>query len=75
MTRTTTYKTTQSDINAGHVTNAAYATGSFNSQPIISPNAIAIVHEQAHGRNTMKKSAMVTEITTVDLAMVVMAVL
>ena len=43
VTRTTTYKTTQSDINAGHVTNAAYATGSFNSQPIISPNAIAIV--------------------------------
>ena len=43
MTGTTTYTTTQADINAGHVTNAAYATGSFNSQPIISPNAIAIV--------------------------------
>jgi uncharacterized repeat protein (TIGR01451 family) len=43
VTGTTTYTTTQTDINVGHVTNAAYATGSFNSQPIISPSAIAIV--------------------------------
>ena len=43
VTGTTTYTTTQADITAGHVTNAAYTTGSFNSQPIISPSAIAIV--------------------------------
>ena len=43
VTGTATYKITQANINAGHVTNAAFATGSFNSQPIISPNAIAIV--------------------------------
>ena len=43
VTGTATYKITQANIDEGHVTNAAYATGSFNSQPIISPSAIAIV--------------------------------
>jgi uncharacterized repeat protein (TIGR01451 family) len=40
---TATYKITDSDINADHVTNSAYATGSLNSKPVISPIAIAIV--------------------------------
>lgn len=44
VTGTSTYKITDTDINAGHVTNAAYATGSFNSKPVISPLTIAIVH-------------------------------
>ena len=43
VTGTATYKITDTDINAGHVTNSAYATGSFNSKPVISPIAIAIV--------------------------------
>ena len=43
VTGTTTYKITDADINADHVTNLAYAKGSFNSQPAISPSAIAIV--------------------------------
>jgi hypothetical protein len=34
---------TQADIDAGSVTNLAYATGSFNSQPVISSNATATV--------------------------------
>jgi uncharacterized repeat protein (TIGR01451 family) len=40
---TATYTITDTDINAGPVTNSAYATGSFNSQPVISPSVIAIV--------------------------------
>jgi uncharacterized repeat protein (TIGR01451 family) len=43
VTGTATYKITDADINAGHVTNFAFATGSFNSASVISPNAIAIV--------------------------------
>ena len=43
VTGTATYKITQANIDEGHVTNAAFATGSFNSQPVISPSAIAIV--------------------------------
>ena len=43
VTGTATYKITDSDINAGSVTNSAYATGSFNNKPIISPKTIAIV--------------------------------
>jgi hypothetical protein len=34
---------TQADIDAGSVTNLAYTTGSFNSQPVISSNATATV--------------------------------
>jgi hypothetical protein len=37
------HKITQADIDAGSVTNLAYATGSFNSQPVISSNATATV--------------------------------
>jgi uncharacterized repeat protein (TIGR01451 family) len=43
VTGTATYKITDADINADHVTNSAYAIGSFNSKPVISPSAIAIV--------------------------------
>jgi uncharacterized repeat protein (TIGR01451 family) len=43
VTGTATYKITDADINEGHVTNSVYATGSFNSKPVISPLAIAIV--------------------------------
>jgi len=42
VTGTATYKITDADINAGHVTNLAFATGSFNSTSVISPSAIAI---------------------------------
>ena len=38
------YKITQADINAGTVTNAAYAKGSFNNNPISSPLTVALVH-------------------------------
>jgi hypothetical protein len=34
---------TQADIDAGSVTNLAYATGSFNNQPVISSNTTATV--------------------------------
>ena len=43
VTGTSTFKIIQADIDNSHVTNSAYATGSFNSQPVISPSAIAIV--------------------------------
>jgi hypothetical protein len=43
ITGTSTYKITDADINAGSVTNAAYAKGSFNSQPISSPLTVALV--------------------------------
>ena len=43
VTRTTTYKITDADINAGHVTNAAHATSSFNNNPISSPLTVALV--------------------------------
>jgi hypothetical protein len=43
ITGTTTYKITDSDINTGSVTNLASATGSFNNQPVISPQTVAIV--------------------------------
>ena len=43
VTGTATYKITDADINAGHVTNLAFATGLFNSASVISPNAIVIV--------------------------------
>jgi len=34
---------TQADVDAGSVTNSAFATGSFNNQPVISPNTTATV--------------------------------
>jgi hypothetical protein len=34
---------TQTDIDAGSITNSAFATGSFNKQPVISPNTTATV--------------------------------
>ena len=40
---TYSYRITQADIDAGSVTNSAYATGSFNNKPIISPQTISIV--------------------------------
>ena len=40
---TYSYRITQADINNSYVTNSAFATGSFNSKPVISPSAIAIV--------------------------------
>ena len=43
VTGTATYTITDTNMNAGSVTNSAYATGSFNSQPVISPSAIATV--------------------------------
>jgi uncharacterized repeat protein (TIGR01451 family) len=43
VTGTATYKITDADINAGHVTNSAYATGSFNNTSVISHSANAIV--------------------------------
>ena len=77
VTGTTTYKTTDADINAGPVTNAAYAKGSFNNNPISSPLTVALVRykQPTKKEDTMRKSTMVTEKTMADLAMVVMAVL
>jgi YVTN family beta-propeller protein len=43
VTGTATYKITDADINAGSVTNAAYAKGSFNNNPISSPLTVALV--------------------------------
>jgi len=43
LTGTSIHTITQADIDAGSVTNLASATGSFNNQPVISPNAIATV--------------------------------
>jgi len=43
VTGTATYKITDADINTGYVTNLAYATGSSNNQPIVSPINIVIV--------------------------------
>ena len=43
VTGTATYTITDTDINAGSVTNAAYAKGSFNSNPISSPLTVALV--------------------------------
>ena len=43
VTGASTYKITDADINAGHVTNLAYTTGLFNNQPIISPQSIALI--------------------------------
>ena len=43
VTGTATYKITDADINTGSVTNLASATGSFNNQPIISPQNIVTV--------------------------------
>ena len=43
VTGTATYKITDADINTGYVTNLASATGSFNNQPIISPQNIVTV--------------------------------
>ena len=40
---TATYKIIDANINTGSVTNLASATGSFNNQPIISPQTVAIV--------------------------------
>jgi hypothetical protein len=42
VTGTSTYKTTHADINNIYVTNLAYVTGSFNSQPVISPKTVEI---------------------------------
>ena len=44
VTGTATYKITDADINTGSVTNAAYAKGSFNNNPISSPLTVALVH-------------------------------
>ena len=44
ITGTATYKITDVDINTGSVTNLASAKGSFNNQPIISPQNIVTVH-------------------------------
>jgi hypothetical protein len=44
VTGTATYKITDADINAGSVTNAAYAKGSFNHNPVSSPLTAALVH-------------------------------
>ena len=38
-----TYKITDADINAGTVTNAAHAKGSFNNNPISSPLTVTLV--------------------------------
>ena len=43
VTGTTTYKIIDADINVGYVVNLAYAIGSFNNQPIISPQNIETV--------------------------------
>jgi uncharacterized repeat protein (TIGR01451 family) len=44
--QTNIYTITQADIDAGSVTNSAYATGSFYNQPVISPNTTAtVIHE------------------------------
>jgi uncharacterized repeat protein (TIGR01451 family) len=40
---TSIHTITQADLDAGSVTNSAYATGSFNNQPVISSNATATV--------------------------------
>jgi hypothetical protein len=40
---TFTYKITDTDINTGSVTNLASVKGSFNNQPIISPQTVATV--------------------------------
>jgi hypothetical protein len=49
VTGSATYKITDSDINTDSVTNSAFATGSFNSKPVISPSANAIVsYEEVH---------------------------
>jgi YVTN family beta-propeller protein len=51
VTGTDTYKITDADINAGSVTNSAYATGSFNGYTITSPKALAVVlykHREHH---------------------------
>jgi hypothetical protein len=44
VTGTATYKITDADINTGSVTNLASAIGSFNNQPVISPQNIETVH-------------------------------
>jgi hypothetical protein len=43
VTGTATYKITDADINTGSVTNLTSATGSFNNQPVISPQNIVTV--------------------------------
>jgi len=57
ITKTDTYKITEADINAGSVTNLAYATGLFNGYTITSPQALAVVlykhreHHEEHPNN------------------------
>ena len=57
VTKTDTYKITEADINAGSVTNLAYATGLFNGYTITSPKALAVVlykhreHHEEHPNN------------------------
>ena len=43
VTGTATYKITDAGIKTGYVTNLASATGSFNNQPVISPQNIMTV--------------------------------
>lgn len=43
VTGTATYKITQADIDKSSVTNSTYAKGSFNNNPITSPQTIALV--------------------------------
>jgi uncharacterized repeat protein (TIGR01451 family) len=50
--QTNIYTITQADIDAGSVTNSAYATGSFDNQPVISPNTTAtVIYEQPTNDN------------------------
>jgi YVTN family beta-propeller protein len=47
VTGTATYKITDADINTGYVANLASATGSFNNQPVISPqNIVTVLYKQ-----------------------------
>lgn len=73
---TYSYRITPVDINAGSVTNLAYATGSFNDKSIISPQTVALVlyKQPINARDNNDGSDMVIMASILDLTMVVMEV-